>query len=115
MTMFYAQPYDISADGFYFEDVETYEAKIGSIRSDYGQPVEEFEIQFIDGEAVDCALCKAFAINQCKVQRFMEILDEWEDHEKLGFIIAVGECGNDFDVAANGPNDIDIDIYCEEN
>ena len=54
-TTFYAQPYDISASGFYFDSEESYLAKIGTIRNDYGQPVEEFEIQFIDGDAMDCA------------------------------------------------------------
>lgn len=59
MTRFYAQPYDLAATGLYFENADTYAAKINSLRNDYGQPVEEFEIQFIDGEAIDCDLAKA--------------------------------------------------------
>jgi hypothetical protein len=44
MTTFYAQPYDISATGFYFDTTEQFDAKIRTIKNDYGQPVEEFEI-----------------------------------------------------------------------
>jgi len=35
MTQFYAQPYDLAASGFYFEDAETYKAKMGKVRNDY--------------------------------------------------------------------------------
>lgn len=81
MTAFYVRPYDIAASRFYFEDQDSLEAKIISIRNDYGQPVEEFEIQFIGGEAIDYALANAWGINQANIIRFLEMLDEWEDHE----------------------------------
>lgn len=115
MTTFYAQPYDIAASGFYFEDQEGFECRIGSISNDYGQPVEEFEIQFIDGEAIDCALAKAWGINQANITRFLEVLDTWEDHEKLRFVIAVGECGYSFDPDTTSADDYDVDIYGEES
>ncbi len=44
MAMFYAQPYDTHASGFYFEDAESYQSKITGIVNDYGDPVEELEI-----------------------------------------------------------------------
>jgi len=53
MTTFYAQPYDISAIGFYFESYEDYQEKVKKAINTYGQVVEEFEIQFIDGEEID--------------------------------------------------------------
>jgi antirestriction protein len=115
MTQFYAQPYDISATGFYFEDVETYEAKISSVRNDYGQPVEEFEIQFIDGEAIDCALCTAIGLHQGSVQKVFDLIDTLDDHEKLVLIIAVGECGYAFDPETCEPSDFDVDIYHAES
>ncbi|MEL6570957.1 MAG: antirestriction protein ArdA [Pseudomonadota bacterium] len=115
MTRFFAQPYDIAASGFYFEDQEGFERQIGNIRNDYGQPVEEFEIQFIDGEAIDCAFANAWGINQANIIRFLEVLDSWEDHEKLRFIIAVGECGYNFDPDTASADDYDVDIYGEES
>ena len=76
MTKFYAQPYDLSATGFYFDDAESFQAKIKSIRNVYGQPVEEFEIQFIDGDNIDCDLAKAWGINQANILRFIEVVED---------------------------------------
>ncbi|PCI85562.1 MAG: antirestriction protein ArdA [Hyphomicrobiales bacterium] len=111
MTIFYAQPYDISATGFYFEDSEVYKAKIESIVNDYGDEVEEFEIQFIDGSSLDCELVKAIGVHQGSVLDIMEALDDWDDNQKLNVIIAVGECGYDFDFKTNNPDDFEVDIY----
>ena len=111
MTKLYAQPYDISATGFYFYDVETYEQKAKACRNDYGQPVEEFEIHFIDGEQIDCAFAKAFEINQCNFAKFFELVDEWDDQQKTRFIIANGECGYNLNPEKDNIDDLDIDIY----
>jgi len=111
MTQLYAQPYDISATGFYFEDADEYAQKAAKARNDYGQPVEEFEIQFIDGEDLDCELAKALDLNQVNVKRFLELVDEWEDHEKIRFAIAKGECGHSFDIEHDDIDLLDIDIY----
>lgn len=111
MTVFYAQPYDLAATGFYFEDAETFQAKIGCIKNDYGEIVEEFEIQFIDGEAIDCALCSAIGIYQGSVSKVFELIDRLDDHEKRVLIIAIGECGYSFDHDKTEPSDFDLDIY----
>ncbi len=83
----YAQPYDISADGFYFKTAEEYYNSVKTLRNRYGEPVEEFEMQFIDGEAIDCELARAISLNQASFARFFEMAEEWEDHEKTRFII----------------------------
>ncbi|MFG5379709.1 antirestriction protein ArdA [Yoonia sp. R2-816] len=111
MTQFYAQPYDVSATGFYFDDEAGFSEKIGKIKNDYSQPVEEFEIQFIDGKSIDCTLAKAWRINQANILKFMKIVDEWDDDQKTRFILAVGECGYDFDPETVDPDDFDLDIY----
>ncbi|MCT4624027.1 MAG: hypothetical protein N4A46_10430, partial [Schleiferiaceae bacterium] len=110
MTQLHAQPYDISAAGFYFKTEEEYKDKAKGLRNDYGDPVEEFEIQFIDGESIDCDLAKAIGLNQANVTRFFEIIDEWEDWEKQLVILAVGECGYQFSEETS-PSDFNIDIY----
>lgn len=111
MTTFYAQPYDISATGFYFEDSKTYNAKINSIMNDSGDEVEEFEIQFIDGTDLDCSLVKALGVNQCNVLDLFEALNNWEESQKLNVIIAVGECGYNFDFKTGNPDNFDVEIY----
>lgn len=110
MTQLHAQPYDIAATGFYFETAEEYKAKVKALRNDYGDPVEEFEIQFIDGESIDCDLAKAVGLTQANFARYFEIVDEWEEWEKRLVILAVGECGDQFDDNTS-PTDFDIDIY----
>ena len=111
MTTFYAQPYDISATGFTFETADQYQAKIGTIRNAYDQPVEEFEIQFIDGETIDAQLTEALGINQDNICRIIELIDDWSDDQKIRAIIAVGECGYSFDAENFDPNHIEIDLY----
>ncbi|MGB0696266.1 MAG: hypothetical protein ACPGOY_11495 [Rhodospirillaceae bacterium] len=87
----HAQPYDISASGFFFETAEQYQDRAAACRNDFGQPVEEFEIQFIDGEALDCALAQAWGINQANFPAYLEALDDWDEDRKRRYIIAVGE------------------------
>jgi len=43
MTTLYAQPYDITATGFYFEGAEDYAAKAAKALNSSGELVEEFE------------------------------------------------------------------------
>jgi len=115
MTLiFYAQPYDISAEGFYFRTVEEYDKHAATLKNDYGDPVEEFELQFIDGEQIDCEFAKAFEVNQANFGKFFELVDEWDDHEKTRFVIAIGECGYSFDPEADDINQLEVDIYEED-
>lgn len=114
-TTLYAQPYDISASGFYFEDADSYARQAATLRNDYGQPVEEFEIQFIDGERIDVALADAWGLNQANIARFFEVVEKWSDDQKQRFIIAVGECGYNFEPASVDPDDFDVDLYEAES
>ncbi len=114
-TMLYAQPYDIDAEGFFFETAEDYARKAAGLRNRHGQPVEEFEIQFIDGEEIDAALAEAFGLHQGDVAAFFEKLEDWDDDQKLRAIIAVGECGYTFSLATCNPDHIDLDIYEAES
>ena len=93
MTTLYAQPYDISAIGFYFTSPDEYADNAKSAINDFGQPVEEFEIQFIDGEDIDCALAEAWKLYQSNFADYLQAVEDWDDREKIAFIIAVGECG----------------------
>lgn len=110
MTQLYAQPYDLSATGFYFETSEEYAIKSAALRNDYGESVEEFEIQFIDGDETDCDLAKAIGLNQVNFAQFLSAVDNWDDGEKRTVIIAVGECGYAFETDLD-PSQFEIDIY----
>tara|TARA_R110002072_G_scaffold295729_1_gene466879 strand:- start:161 stop:667 length:507 start_codon:yes stop_codon:yes gene_type:complete len=113
-TTLYAQPYDITASGFYFETAEKFTNLSSSLRNDCGDPVEEFEIQFIDGESIDCELAKAIGINQANITQFFDCVEKWDEDEKRIVIIALGDCGYPFDPEML-PADYDIDIYSVES
>ncbi|MGC3939525.1 antirestriction protein ArdA [Roseobacter sp. EG26] len=110
MPHLHAQPYDISATGFFFDSLDTFDTKANALRNDHGQRVEEFEIQFIDGDELDCALASAIGLTQANVAQYINCCEDWEDWQKTLVILAVGECGYTFD-ADKDPSDYDIDIY----
>src|SRR6266404_5226193 len=93
MTELFAQPYDLAARGFYFKTTEAYQEKAATNKNDYGQTVEEYEIQFIDGESIDAQLFEALRANQCDFPHFLEACDAWDDQQKQKVILAVGEGG----------------------
>jgi antirestriction protein len=111
MTTLYAQPYDLAATGFYYESADEYAAKAGALRNDYGQPVEEFEIQFIDGETIDAQLFEALGINQCNHGDFFAAVEDWIDEQKVRVIIALQEGGNRFVFGVDDPDEIEVDVY----
>jgi hypothetical protein len=89
---FHAQPYNLDATGFYFSDVEEFETKIEQCRDSFGLPVEEFEIQFIDGSSEAASLFKAADINQVNLGDFLELLSERTSNElvAIGYLCEIG-------------------------
>lgn len=114
MVTLYASPYEAAAKGFYFKSEEEYAAKAAKLRNSFGDPIEEFDIDFIDGERIDVDLSKAWGLDQCNFPAFLDACDEWDEDDKRSFIIAVGECGYSFDHDSVKPDDFEVDIYqCE--
>ena len=107
----YAQPYDISATGFSFHSDEEYQEKSSVLRNKYGEEVEEFEIQFINGGDLDCSLFKTLGVYQSDIESFFTACESWTDYQKIAVIIAVGECGYSFDLEQGDPDDFDIECY----
>ena len=107
MIGLYAQPYNIHAQGFFFSDLEGYEERAAGCTDAFGLPVEEFEIQFIDGDAVDAGLFRAMDVHQVNIGDFLEAVEGLDRHEKLA-LIAMGECGY---LINSGTDTCDVDIY----
>ncbi len=78
-SMYFAQPYNISATGFYFADMEEYMTKATAAVDDFGQPVEEFELQYIDGD--HAALFNALRVSQASLADWFELVDELGEDE----------------------------------
>ena len=111
MTTIFAQPYDISANGFYFETTAEYEERAGKLLNSYGDPVEEFEIQFIDGESLDCTLFSALGVHQGNFPAYLGAVEDWSEDDKIKVIIAVGQVGYNFDLGKDNPDQFDVDLY----
>ena len=108
-VILYVQPYNIYAAGFCFENAEQYHQLAAQNMNGFGQLVEEYKIQFIEGEFIDAELAEAFQLDQGNFPRFLEMVANYTDDKKRAFIVAVRECGYSPDKA----QDVDIDIYPE--
>ncbi len=111
MTQLFAQPYSTAGSGFYFKSANEFDNHLATLRHAYGEAFQEFEIQFIDGDRIDCEFANAFELNQSNFAKFFELVDNWDVHEKTRFIVANGECGYGFNPDTDNINDLDIDIY----
>ncbi len=111
----HAQPYDMDATGFYFTSYEDYTAKADKAVNTYGQHVDEFEIQFIEGDLLDCLFAEACGLYQSNIKAFFECADAWDEGDKTRFIIAVGECGYEVALEGTVPDLPEIDIYHEDS
>jgi len=115
MTRLYAQPFDLDASGFYLDNAEEYAAKAGSLRNRYGQPVEEVEIEFTGGEAIDAELFQALRIGHTDIEAFFDGVREWTLDQKVKVIIAVGEVGYVFTPGEDHPDHFDVDVYAVDS
>lgn len=91
MTTLHATPYNLDATGFYFECIEDYQNKVINHLDCYGNLVEEFEIQFIDGD--DAALFEACGIDQSNLNTWFDGIEFLQDYEKISLYYLVGCAG----------------------
>lgn len=103
MSTFYPQAYDVSASGFYFESNEELKELSAKARNKNGFPVEEFEIQFVDGKRIDAALAEAVGVHQGDLAHFFEREVRWSEYQKQAAIIAK-ECGYHLDLDGCDPD-----------
>lgn len=73
----HATPYDITARGWYFNDADDFDKKFNK-----HLPVEEYEIEWIDGSEDDRELFEALDVNQATLEKFFELVDELNEHDK---------------------------------
>ena len=111
MTLFYAQPYNLSAEGFYFKTAEQFAEKSNGLTDPFGQPVEEFEIQLMDGGQLTCELFEAWRPGQGDIGRFITACDDWSEENFLMAIIALRDLGYRPDQVSDDPEDLPIKLY----
>jgi hypothetical protein len=95
-SLYFAQPYSISATGFFFTDMGQYRDKAAHLVDDYGQPVEEFEIQYIDGDHAD--LFAAAGVTQATLSGWFDLLDALDgDEDRTVIVLHLLELGYPLD------------------
>ena len=94
-NQYHATPYDINANGFYFSTLEEYQEKAEKHTNIYGQPVEEFEIQFIDGD--NPTLFRSLEINQANMDKWFEHFEEMEEEEMIKALYLSDDIGMDME------------------
>ena len=90
MTTYHAQPYSLDATGFYFDNLDDYEAKFEANKDSFGAPVEEYEIQFIDGAGAE--LFKALGIDQSTLKIWFDHAESLDKNEQAALSYLTGEC-----------------------
>jgi hypothetical protein len=104
---FYAQPFNPDAQGFYFTTSDEFESKSSRCVDAFGLPVEEFEIQFIDGTSEEADLFQACGVNQANLSEFIELLDETDEHN-LPAIAYLCELGYSMEQAKDRMDDVSL-------
>lgn len=81
---FHAQPFG-DGPGFYFDSLEDYEKKYeANFKKNH---LEEYEIQFIDGENWERLVFEGMQVSQGNLDEYFDALDELEDeHSKVAFL-----------------------------
>lgn len=106
MATLHAQPYNPDAMGFYFESAEEFTTKAENLTDCHGSPVEEFEIQFIDGDAGDAQLFEACAINQANLDAWFDEVETLDARDKVALFYLVGFAGNGLEQAKEKIEDV---------
>ena len=91
MSILYALPLNIDARGFSFTSADEYTTKQEALRDRFGAPVEEFEIQFIDGD--DSKLFEACRIDQTNLDTWFDTIESLDRQEKAALFYLVDQVG----------------------
>ena len=103
---YHATPYDISATGFYFDTYKEYQTRAAAHRNANGDPVEEYEIQFIDGDSY--RLFEAIGVNQANLKDWFERFEDMDDDEAVKLIILIEHFGYSVEDALDRIDDLHV-------
>jgi hypothetical protein len=72
-NQYFAKPYNGDVTGFYFTKYSDYSEQAASLEDSYGEPVDELELYFIDGD--NAQLFNALGINQANLEQWFDELE----------------------------------------
>ncbi|MCF6238051.1 MAG: antirestriction protein ArdA [Candidatus Marinimicrobia bacterium] len=106
MSNYHATPYDISASGFYFNNYEEYIARAKNHKNDYGDVIDEVEIQFINGD--NYQLFNALGINQANLEQWFNDFEELEGEELIKVIYLAEYCAENISDILDKLDDVSL-------
>lgn len=93
---YFARPYNLDAQGFWFRTLEEYQEKAAANRDRFGNPVEEYELHSEDGEVY--RLFSFLGVTQASLGDWFDLLEELDgDRDRYIIACALAEDGHDID------------------
>ncbi|MBL4800364.1 MAG: antirestriction protein ArdA [Emcibacter sp.] len=103
---YHATPYDVSASGFYFSNYEEYIAKAKNHKNDYGDVIDEVEIQFIDGD--NYQLFNALGINQANLEQWFNRFEQLDGDDFIKAVYLAEYTGADMSDILDNLDDVSL-------
>ncbi len=103
-NLYHATPYDLSATGFYFKTYEDYTSQATTHRNEYGDEVEEYEIQFIDGG--NCELFSVLSVNQANLKQWFDEFEDLDGEDLIKAIYLASDLNYDIDDILGNLDDV---------
>ncbi len=72
-NQYFANPFNTSVSGFYFTDYADYLEQADNLKDDFGMPVEEFELEYIDGDNAE--LFNLLEVNQATLKLWFDSME----------------------------------------
>jgi len=89
--LYFANPYDISKPGFYFNDMASLEKQLAHAG------VEEIEVDYIDGELGE--LFRACGVDQCTIGLWLDQVLELHEHQQACLFYRCDDLSEDIETA----------------
>jgi hypothetical protein len=105
---YFANPYDTDATGFYFASFEEYAEKSAALLNRSGAPVEEFMIDYIDGD--DAQLFEACKVDQANLEFWFDEVEMLTEDAKASLFYLVSVNGQDVREALGNLYDVCLSV-----
>ena len=107
MSTLYANPYDLEARGFYFNDLADYQSKMKANVNSFGMPVEEYSFEFIDGSDAEYELYELISSGDfINLTSYFNAIDTVDDDQLPALVYLMDNMGLDFDSAMDNVEDV---------
>ena len=103
---YHANPFDLSASGFYFDDYSSYLTQAKKHKNQYGDPVDEFEIENING--TNYQLFNALGINQANLKEWFTDFEQLDGDDLIKAVYLAEYTGADISDILDNLDDVSL-------